>query len=32
LNQLVAPARDAGGPEAGDAIGMAARSARHSLR
>jgi hypothetical protein len=32
LSQLVAPARDAGGPEAGDAIAMAARSARHSLR
>jgi hypothetical protein len=32
LSQLVAPARDAGGAEAGDAIAMAARSARHSLR
>ena len=32
LSQLVAPARDASGSEAGDAIAMAARAARHSLR
>ena len=32
LSQLVAPARDASGSEAGDAIAMAARAARHSFR
>jgi hypothetical protein len=32
LSQLVAPARDASGNEAGDAIAMAARAARHALR
>lgn len=32
LSQLVAPARDAGGPEAGDALAQAARAARAALR
>ncbi|MBA3522506.1 MAG: hypothetical protein H0T90_08400 [Gemmatimonadales bacterium] len=32
LSQLVAPAREAGGPEAGDALALAARSARAALR
>jgi hypothetical protein len=32
LSQLVAPAREASGMEAGEAIAQAARSARHSLR
>ncbi len=32
LSQLVAPARDAGGPEAGEAVAMAARLARQALR
>jgi hypothetical protein len=32
LSQLVAPAREASGTEAGEAIAMAARSARNSLR
>jgi hypothetical protein len=31
LSQLVAPAREAGGSEAGDAIALAARQARKSL-
>ena len=32
LSQLVAPAREAGGPEAGDAVAQAARAARALLR
>jgi hypothetical protein len=32
LSQLVAPAREAGGTEAGDALAQAARSARATLR
>jgi len=32
LSQLVAPARDAGGPEAGDALAQAARAARSAAR
>jgi hypothetical protein len=32
LSQLVAPAREAGGPEAGDALVQAARAARAILR
>ena len=32
LSQLVAPAREAGGPDAGDALSQAARSARAALR
>ena len=32
LSQLVAPARDAGGEEAGDAVAQAARAARALLR
>ncbi|CAN5903971.1 hypothetical protein BH24GEM1_BH24GEM1_06370 [soil metagenome] len=32
LSQLVAPAREAGGPEAGEAVAHAARAARASLR
>lgn len=32
LSQLVAPARETGGPEAGDALAQAARSARAALR
>ena len=32
LSQLVAPAREAGGPEAGEAVAQAARAARASLR
>jgi hypothetical protein len=32
LSQLVAPAREAGGPEAGDALAQAARAARAALR
>jgi hypothetical protein len=32
LSQLVAPAREAGGPEAGDAMAQAARAARALLR
>ncbi|MBA3346890.1 MAG: hypothetical protein H0T44_16560 [Gemmatimonadales bacterium] len=32
LSQLVAPAREAGGSEAGDALAQAARSARAALR
>ena len=32
LSQLVAPAREAGGPEAGDALAQAARAARATLR
>lgn len=32
LSQLVAPAREAGGPEAGDALAQAARAARTILR
>jgi hypothetical protein len=32
LTQMVAPARDTSGPEAGDAIALAARLARQSLR
>jgi hypothetical protein len=32
LSQLVAPAREASGTEAGEAMAMAARTARHSLR
>jgi hypothetical protein len=32
LSQLVAPARESGGAEAGDAVAMAARVARQSLR
>jgi hypothetical protein len=32
LSQLVAPARETGGAEAGDAVAMAARLARQSLR
>jgi hypothetical protein len=32
LSQLVAPAREAGGTEAGDAVAMAVRLARQSLR
>jgi hypothetical protein len=31
LSQLVAPARDAGGAEAGDAIALAAREARRAV-
>ena len=32
LSQLVAPARETSGPEAGEAVAMAARLARQSLR
>ena len=32
LNQLVAPARETGGPEAGDAVARAAKDARLALR
>ncbi len=32
LSQLVAPAREAGGPEAGEAVAQAARSARAIVR
>jgi hypothetical protein len=32
LSQLVAPARDTSGAEAGEAVAMAARLARQSLR
>ena len=32
LSQLVAPAREAGGPEAGDALAQAARAARAALK
>lgn len=32
LSQLVAPARESGGPEAGDALAQAARAARASFR
>lgn len=32
LSQLVAPAREAGGPEAGEALAQAARAARAALR
>jgi hypothetical protein len=32
LTQMVAPARDTSGPEAGDAIALAAKLARHALR
>ena len=32
LSQLVAPAREAGGPEAGDALAQAARAARAAAR
>ena len=32
LSQLVAPARETGGPEAGEAIALAARQARQALR
>lgn len=32
LSQLVAPAREAGGPEAGEALAQAARAARTALR
>lgn len=32
LSQLVAPARDTGGPEAGDALAQAARAARAAAR
>ena len=32
LSQLVAPAREAGGADAGDALAMAARAARNALR
>jgi hypothetical protein len=32
LSQLVAPAREAGGSEAGDALAQAARAARAILR
>lgn len=32
LSQLVAPARESGGPEAGDAVAQAARAARTLLR
>jgi hypothetical protein len=32
LSQLVAPAREAGGAEAGDALAQAARAARAILR
>lgn len=32
LSQLVAPARETGGPEAGEAIALAARQARQLLR
>jgi hypothetical protein len=32
LSQLVAPARESGGPEAGDAVAMAARLARQTVR
>ncbi len=32
LSQLVAPARDTGGPEAGEALAQAARSARAAAR
>ncbi len=32
LSQLVAPARESGGPEAGDAMAQAARAARATLR
>jgi hypothetical protein len=32
LSQLVAPARETGGPEAGDAVALAARLARQSLK
>jgi hypothetical protein len=32
LSQLVAPARESGGPEAGDAVAMAARLARQAVK
>jgi hypothetical protein len=32
VSQLVAPARESGGPEAGDALAQAARAARATLR
>jgi hypothetical protein len=32
LSQLVAPARETGGPEAGDALALAARQARQAVR
>jgi hypothetical protein len=32
LSQLVAPARESGGPEAGDAVAQAARTARAAVR
>jgi hypothetical protein len=32
LSQLVAPARDSGGPEAGEALAQAARAARAAIR
>jgi hypothetical protein len=32
VSQLVAPAREAGGPEAGEALAQAARAARSALR
>jgi hypothetical protein len=32
LSQLVAPARESGGPDAGDAVAQAARAARAALR